>query len=209
MNQNNHFPKQTRNHWGWERKEAKEMTNEETDQELYKQYLEGDNKAFEKLVIRHKNNMIYFISRYTKNTQIAEDISQDVFVYLLMNKNQYDFKYSFKTYLYMIAKCRAINYLKKEKRVIPMEDTANIYIEDEDLEETIFKEESAKNLRKVINQLKPDYQAVIYLTSFEGLKYKEVAKIMNKNINQIKVLINRAKKKIKLLLEKEGFSYEG
>lgn len=185
------------------------MINEVTDQELYKQYLEGDSKAFEKLVIRHKNNMIYFIARYTKNTQIAEDISQDVFVYLLMNKYQYDFKYSFKTYLYMIAKCRAINYLKKEKRVIPMDDMANIYIEDEDLEEIIFKEEKAKKLRRVIPQLKPDYQAVIYLTSFEGLKYKEVAKVMNKNINQIKVLINRAKKKIKILLEKEGFSYEG
>lgn len=192
-----------------EKKRGKKMINEVTDQELYKQYLEGDSKSFEKLVIRHKNNMIYFISRYTKNTQIAEDISQDVFVYLLMNKYQYDFKYSFKTYLYMIAKCRAINYLKKEKRVIPMDDMANIYIEDEDLEEIIFKEEKAKKLRRVIPQLKPDYQAVIYLTSFEGLKYKEVAKVMNKNINQIKVLINRAKKKIKILLEKEGFSYEG
>lgn len=109
----------------------------------------------------------------------------------------------------MIAKCRAINYLKREKRVIPIDDTTNIYVEDETLEETIFKDEKARNLRKVINQLKPDYQAVIYLTSFEGLKYKEVAKIMDKNINQIKVLINRAKKKIRILLEKEGFSYEG
>lgn len=184
------------------------MTNEQTDKELYKQYLNGDKRAFEKLVIRHKNNMIYFISRYTKNTQIAEDISQDVFVYLLINKNQYDFRYSFKTYLYMIAKCRAINYLKKEKRVISIDGYENIYIEDNDLEEEIFKEETSQNVRKVLNQLKPDYQAVIYLTSFEGLKYKEVAKIMDKNINQIKVLINRAKKKMRILLEKEGLSYE-
>ncbi len=184
------------------------MVKEETDQELYKQYLKGDKTAFDKLVLRHKNNIIYFISRYTKNTQIAEDISQDVFVYLLVNKNQYDFKYSFKTYIYMIAKCRAINYLKKEKRVISIRDEQNIYIEDNDLEEMVFKTEAKQNVIKVLNQLKPDYQAVIYLTSFEGLKYKEVAKIMNKNINQIKVLINRAKKKMKILLEKEGFSYE-
>lgn len=184
------------------------MTNEETDKELYKQYLQGNKKAFEKLVIKHKNNIIYFISRYTKNIQIAEDISQDVFVYLLVNKNQYDFQYSFKTYLYMIAKCRAINYLKREKRIININDYEDMYIEDNKLEEEIFKEENAQNVRKVIKQLKPDYQAVIYLTSFEGLKYKEVAKIMNKNMNQIKVLVNRAKKKMKILLEEEGFSYE-
>ncbi len=184
------------------------MTNEETDKELYNQYLKGNKEAFEKLVIKHKNNIIYFISRYIKNTQIAEDISQDVFVYLLVNKNQYDFQYSFKTYLYMIAKCRAINYLKREKRIININDYENMYIEDNNLEEEIFKEEDSQNVRKVIKQLKPDYQAVIYLTSFEGLKYKEVAKIMNKNINQIKVLVNRAKKKMKILLEEEGFSYE-
>lgn len=184
------------------------MTNEETDKELYKQYLKGNQEAFEKLVIKHKNNIIYFISKYTKNTQIAEDISQDVFVYLLVNKNQYDFQYSFKTYLYMIAKCRAINYVKREKRIIHIKDYENRYIEEDNLEEEIFKEEDSQSVRKVINQLKPDYQVAIYLTSFEGLKYKEVAKIMNKNMNQIKVLVNRAKKKMKILLEKEGFSHE-
>lgn len=92
------------------------MQNELTDKKLYKKYLNGDNKAFESLVLKYKDHIIYFISTYTKNTQIAEDISQDVFVYLLLNKEQYDFKYSFKTYLYMIAKCRAINYIKKEKK---------------------------------------------------------------------------------------------
>ena len=152
--------------------------------------------------------MIYFIARYIRNIQIAEDISQDVFVYLLVNKKQYDFQYSFKTYLYMIAKCRAINYLKKEKQVISIDDFENLKVEDEELEEEIFKKDTSKNIRKVLGQLKPDYQAVIYLTSFEGLKYKEVAQIMNKSMNQVKVLINRAKKKMKILLEKEGFSYE-
>ena len=99
---------------------------EETDKELYKEYLKGNKQAFEKLVIRHKDHIIYFISRYTKNTDIAEDISQDVFVYLLLHKEQYDFKYSFKTYLYMIAKCRALNYLKSEKKVLPITDYNNL-----------------------------------------------------------------------------------
>ena len=67
-----------------------------TDKKLYQKYLNGDNKAFEELVTKYKDNIIYFISRYTKNTEIAEDISQDVFVYILLNKEQYDFKYSFK-----------------------------------------------------------------------------------------------------------------
>ena len=175
-----------------------------TDKELYQKYLKGDNNAFEKLVIKYKDNIIYFISRYTKNTEIAEDISQDVFVYILLNKEQYDFKYSFKTYLYMIAKCRAINYIKKEKKIIKI-DYENLYIEDNNLEEIVYKNEENQKIRKVINKLKPDYQAVIYLVFLEGLKYKEVAKIMNKNIGQIKVMLYRAKRKLKEYLEKEDF----
>ena len=179
-----------------------------TDKELYQKYLKGDNNAFEEIVKKYKDHIIYFISRYTKNTDIAEDISQDVFVYLLVNKEQYDFKYSFKTYLYMIAKCRAINYINREKRAISGLNYENLYIEDNDLEEIVYKNEKTKEIRKVINKLKPDYQAVICLTSLEGFKYKEVAKIMDKNVGQIKVMLNRAKKKLKEALEKEEFSYE-
>ena len=157
-----------------------------SDKELYKAYLKGDEEAFELLVKRHKNNIIYFISTYTKNIQIAEDISQDVFVYILLNKKQYDFRYSFKTYLYMIAKCRALNYIKKENKILNIEEYENI--------------------KNIIKKLKPDYQEIIYLTTYEGFKYREVAKIMNKNMGQVKALLNRAKKKLKELLEKEGIS---
>mgnify|MGYP002800990170 FL=1 len=181
---------------------------EETDKELYKEYLKGNKQAFEKLVIRHKDHIIYFISRYTKNTDIAEDISQDVFVYLLLHKEQYDFKYSFKTYLYMIAKCRALNYLKSEKKVLPITDYNNLYIENNDLEEIVYKNQKSNYIRKVINKLKPDYQAVICLASIEGFKYKEIAKIMGKNVGQVKVMLNRAKKKLKEKLEEEGLQYE-
>ena len=77
---------------------------EKTDKQLYREFLLGDNESFEKIVIRHKNPIIYFIQRYVKNLDIAEDLAQDVFVYLLVNKKNYKFEYSLKTYLYTIAK---------------------------------------------------------------------------------------------------------
>lgn len=184
------------------------MKDNQTDKELYKEYLKGNQQAFEEIVKKYKDHIIYFISTYTKNTQIAEDISQDVFIYILINKDQYDFKYSFKTYLYMIAKCRALNYIKKEKKVVNILEYEELNIEDDNLEEIVFQNEKNINLRKTIKKLKPDYQQIIYLTTFEGLKYKEVAKVMNKNIGQVKGLLNRAKKKLKELLESEGYSYD-
>ena len=86
--------------------------------ELYKEFLLGNNKSFEEIVKRHKNSIIYFIQRYTKSIDIAEDIAQDVFLYVLIHKKNYRFEYSLKTYLYTIAKSKALNYIKREKRIV-------------------------------------------------------------------------------------------
>ena len=91
---------------------------EKIDKELYKEFLLGNNKNFEEIVKRHKNSIIYFIQRYTKSIDIAEDLAQDVFLYVLIHKKNYRFEYSLKTYLYTIAKSKALNYIKREKRIV-------------------------------------------------------------------------------------------
>lgn len=179
-----------------------------TDKELYQEYLANNMESFKELVLRHKDNIIYFISRYTKNIDIAEDISQDVFIYLLLNKKKYNSKFSLKTYMYTIAKSRAINYLKRERKIVDIEDYDSLYIEDTQLEENVLKRDKQNHVRKVINKMKPDYQAIIYLADFERLSYKEISKIMNKTNGQTKTLLHNARHKLKELLEKEGFVYE-
>ena len=109
----------------------------------------------------------------------------------------------------MIAKCRAINYIKREKKVVSLKEIENLTKEDKELEAIIYKNDNNQMLNKKLKELKPDYQAVIYLSTFEKMKYKDIAKVMNKNIGQVKSLLNRAKKKLKKLLEEEGMTYEG
>ena len=106
---------------------------EKTDKELYKEFLLGNNESFEEIVKRHKNSIIYFIQRYTKSIDIAEDLAQDVFLYVLIHKKNYRFEYSLKTYLYTIAKSKALNYIKREKRIVALDE--NQYEDLEELEE--------------------------------------------------------------------------
>lgn len=182
--------------------------NDVEDKELYRKYLIGQKEAFEKIVIKYKDKLIYFISKYVNNIYVAEDISQDVFVYVLLNKGQYDFKYSLKTYLYMIAKCRAINYLKKESRIVKMENLEQSYNDYNNLEDEILDKVIDNKIKENIKKLKPNYQTVLELSLIDGFKYKEIAIIMNKNIGEVKILLHRAKKKLKKLLEEEGINYE-
>ena len=175
-----------------------------TDKDLYKEFLNGNAEAFNELISKYQHNLLYFIMRYIKSKEAAEDILQDVIVYVLEKKENYNFEYSFKTYLYMIAKSRALNYIKKQNRCIKYNEYENLYEDIEEVEDKIFTSERQIKIRNVINKMKPDYQTVIYLTQIEDMSYKEVARIMDKDIGQIKALVHNSKKKLKELLKKEG-----
>ena len=177
----------------------------EEDKRLYNDFILGNNDAFEQIMNKYRENLIYFIQRIVKSFDVAEDIAQDVFVYVLINKKEYDFKYTLKTYLYTIGRSRAINYLKKEKRCVSLnlEKQGNY-----EIDEIMFLNERKRNLKESINKLLPQHQLVIYLAKIEELPYKEICKIMNKSMVQIKMLIYRARKNLKIILGKESNKYE-
>jgi len=163
---------------------------EKTDKELYKEFLLGNNKSFEEIVKRHKNSIIYFIQRYTKSIDIAEDLAQDVFLYVLIHKKNYRFEYSLKTYLYTIAKSKALNYIKREKRIVAIDEKEYENIKDvEELEEKVFKNERTENLKNAIQKLKLEYQNVIYLADIEELSYKEIGHVLNKTTSNVKITV--------------------
>ena len=175
------------------------------DKTLYKDFLKGDINAFETLVINHKDNLIYFISRYTGgDLYIAEDIAQDVFAHIFVYKENYNDKYSFKTFIYTLGRNKAIDYIRKvskTKLIDSDEGFNNLSGVAESLEDKIIKDEEKRQIINSIKKLNPDYERVIYLVAFEELSYKEIAKIIGKTLPQTKVLIHRARKALKSIIE--------
>lgn len=170
------------------------------DKILYKEFLDGNKKSFEEIILRYKSNLIFFITRYVKNIETAEDIFQDIVLYILENKDYYNFDYSFKTYIYMIAKSKTIDFIKKKKNIDSIDDS-NFEIEDAKLlEEIILTKDRQKKIQSVMKKMLPEYQLVIYLTQIEGLSYKDTALIMNKKESQIKTLSFNARKKLRQLM---------
>ncbi len=178
----------------------------ENDVKLYKEFLLGNQNAFDKLMDKYRKNIICFINGYVKNIDIAEDLAQDVFVYILINKKEYDFKYSMKTYLYTIARSRALNYIKREKRIIYLNENVEYGNKEEDsysIEEEIFSNERKQKLYKAIEELNESQKRAIFLADIEELSYNEIGKILGKSISQTKMIIYRARKNLKKLLGKE------
>lgn len=176
-----------------------------TDIELYNDFLNGNNDAFNIIIKRYRKLLISFIMKYVKNIETAEDLAQDTFVYVLVNRKEYDFKYTLKTYLYTIAKCRAINYIKKHNRIVRYDESYIFDIEiNNDIEDNLIRQEQNKLLYRSLKKLKQEYQIVIYLKDIQGFQYKEICKILNKTMPQTKMLIHRARKVLNKLLKKEG-----
>lgn len=163
-------------------------------------------KSLEFIIDKYMETLIYFINKFVRNINVAEDLAQDVFVYIMINQKDYDFKYSLKTYLYTIGKCRALNYLKKEEKITSLNE--NIPIDENEIEEIIFRKEKNKNLRKAINKLGNEQSKAIFLVDIEGLTYKEACRVLDTNMSNLKSLIHRGRKKLKEILQKEGEKYD-
>lgn len=179
------------------------------DKELYHRFLQGDIAAFEKLVIGHKNGLIFFIERYIKDFHQAEDIAQEVFAYIFAFKERYNFKYSFTTYIYTLARNKSVDYLRKHSRVVLMDSHDQVIIEDSlIIEESVIKKQEQRQVMKALKTLKGEYQVAIYLVDFMEFSYKEAAKILGKSQPQFKILLYRARQRLKDKLEREGFNSE-
>ncbi|WFA07778.1 sigma-70 family RNA polymerase sigma factor [Tissierella sp. Yu-01] len=181
------------------------------DKKLYKDFLNGSIEAFETLVIEYKDNLIYFISRYTGgDLSTAEDIAQDVFAYVYVYKEKYDFNYSFKTYIFTLGKNKAIDFMRKHSRL-----SFNSYDEElekssdyKTIEDKIVDDEEKKLVFDSYKKLKPEYQRALYLYVFEELSYKEISRVMGKSLPQIKILIHRARNFMRTFNGRGGQEYE-
>lgn len=167
-----------------------------------KRIKEGDTEAFEKLITIHQQSALAFARRLLQDGFQAEDVVQEAFAYLYVYSDRYDSKYSFKTYLYTIIRNKCIDDFRKKKRMTVYDET--VLQSDVNLEEIVLQKEKNKILYKSMNRLNDDYKTVIFLIDYEGFTYKETGEIMGKNLAQIKILVFRARKKLKGLLEGEG-----
>ena len=180
------------------------MSERNIEEARYRSFLNGDMESFEQLVIEYKDALIYFISRYVKDMAAAEDLAQDTFVEILLHKERYNFKTSFKTYLFTIGRNKAVDYIRKYERVSLVEEYPDMASDEKLSEERVVREEEKKALYEAINRLKWEYQKVLYLIDLEELSYAQAAEIMDKSESQIKILIFRARKALRKELEKGG-----
>lgn len=176
------------------------------DMKLYNEYLDGEKNAFELLYNKYKDKIQYFVYNIVKDYQKAEDITQDVFIYIMQNKIKDG--YSFKYYIYLVAKSRAYNQINMEKRRYEINEKYIVNEKTEieqDVADIITMNEKRQEIIMAINMLDDRYKNAIYLVKIEELTYQETAEILGESIQNVKNLIHRGKKELRKILIKKGF----
>lgn len=172
----------------------------------YRRFLNVDESAFDEIMKELFDNLVFFIDRFVHDIHVAEDIAIDAFSDLVVNKHRYNFKVTLKTYLFMLGRSRALNYIKHRKVIdfVELTEADKASSEQETLEELVLADERKRVVNNALNALPDDMRVVIHLIYFEDLSYDEAAKVMKKNRKQVDNLLYRAKKELRIILGKDG-----
>ncbi len=157
----------------------------------------GDIGAFE-IIYKAGADFVYSIAlSITKDIDNAEDITQEVFIKIYKNLNKFQFRSTFKTWIYRIAINTAINAYKKRSKEMSKRDDFDFalktqYVNDE-TEEIIGRKDKKRQLLSFLDTLNTEQRTCIILREIEGLSYKEISEVLKININTVRSRLKRAR----------------
>jgi RNA polymerase sigma-70 factor (ECF subfamily) len=155
-----------------------------------------DAKAYNSLVEAQADAVYRFILKCIKHSDDAQDIVQDAFEKVWINKENIN-REKAKSYLFSTAYHTMIDRIRKVKRISALEKEHE-YVQ-------YFNEEytgTTEMINNAVNQLPPDQRSVILLRDYEGYAYDEIGAITGLSESQVKVYIHRARTFLRNYIEK-------
>ncbi|OHA60691.1 MAG: hypothetical protein A2556_02610 [Candidatus Vogelbacteria bacterium RIFOXYD2_FULL_44_9] len=179
-----------------------------SDEELVQIAL-ADQESFGLIIDRYSEPLSRYIRRLTRlDEEEAKDVLQDIFIKIYLNLNDFDHSLKFSSWIYRVAHNQVIDHWRKSQvrpsTAIDPDDAFWLSVADDlDLEAEANRRELGVKIRKLIDRLEGDYRAILILRYLEDKDYQEISDIMKKPIGTVATLINRAKKKLKNLIDQE------
>ncbi len=175
----------------------------------YQRFLGGDKQGLVDIIELYSDSLAAFINGFVHNEATAEDLMQDTYLELIIKECSFRGESQFKTWLFKIARNKAIDHIRKNRKMIPVDDSFVFCPDEHDsIEKKLSNAERNRAVYFAMSKINPLYSQVLYLSFFEGMTNTEIASVIGKSKRQVEMLIYRAKDSLKKALEKEGFEYE-
>jgi RNA polymerase sigma-70 factor (ECF subfamily) len=174
------------------------MNERNKDERVYLEKLAiGDHEAFRYLFMTYYPKLNAFMNQFVGSEAIAEDLSQDVFEKIWLNREYASNLQSFNAYIYRIAKNTAINYLDRkavEKNYI---SSYFSFLPEISIEEEIDAKELELLVQLTIEKMPEQRRRIFTMSRVEGLKNMEIASILNLSKRTVEAHLNQALKQIR------------
>lgn len=173
----------------------------------YLRFLKGDASALEELVRAYGDALIRFAYSFLHDEALCEDVMEDAFATLLYKRREFPAERSFKAFLFRVVRNKCLDHLRFRKKVSPLRaDLVEALLSD--AEEEAMLSERDRQLYLCMQRLPTLYASVLQLVYLEGFHVREAGAILHKSPKQTYNLLQRAKSKLREILEKEGFCDE-
>ncbi len=162
-----------------------------SDQELVRQYLEGDHASLEALIRKHQSKIFSYIMLIVKERHLAEDIFQDTFVKVIntLKAGAYNEEGKFLPWVMRIAHNLIIDTFRRAKRM-PMVENSEEYdifetlrLFDQTIEDKIIIDQIHKDVKMLIEYLPQEQKQVLKMRHYDELSFKDIAELTNVSIN--------------------------
>jgi RNA polymerase sigma factor (sigma-70 family) len=188
------------------------MHTETADIDVISQVLKGDHNAYATLVNRYNNFVFTIVLRYVKGREDAEEVAQDVFIKAYKSLSSFKGDSKFSTWLYTVTTTTCITFLRKKKLEVQSLDNEKVFeaageIAGDMSANQVEQKSKVNMVNEAIKMLSPDDAQVIMLFYKGEQTLEEMAKILNKEPNAVKVQLHRARTRLKEKMQKH-FSAE-
>jgi RNA polymerase sigma-70 factor (ECF subfamily) len=182
------------------------------DSVLVSDYINGNEKSLEILIIRHKQRIFSFVLSKVLDREIAEDIFQDTFIKVIntLKKGKYNEEGKFLPWVMRIAHNLVIDHFRRTKRIPKFRNTDEFdiftVISDEvlNVEKQLIKDQILDDIRGLIVELPEDQKEVLIMRMYKDMSFKEIAENTDVSINTALGRMRYALINLRKLIEKHN-----
>ena len=176
------------------------------EKDLIKLAINGNVTAFEEL-IRQQERIAYNLAyRMLGNEQDAFDATQEAFLRAYLNISKFKGESAFSTWIYRIVHNACLDEIRKRKNA-PItagdEESAEIYVEASTPDDELSRKDTQLQIIDALSALAPQWREIVILRDVQGFSYNEIAEILQCSIGTVKSRVNRARIKLKSIMEQK------
>lgn len=160
--------------------------------------LQGDQTAYKELYLIFYQPLLQFAYSFVRSHENAEEIVSDVFVNLWKRKEELNGIQNLKLYLFVSTKNTALNYLRSQKKPLLQAEQYQVQLQSIyfDPERLMITAEMVNRVQAAIRKLPPRCQLIFKLVKEDGLKYREVAELLNLSLKTVENQVATATRKL-------------